>query len=130
MRGRIEQIDNNTFEIKELPVGTWTQSYKEFLETLIVASEKSPAVIKDYREHHTDTTVHFTVQVTDEQMAALREGGDLNKKFKLESSISTSNMVLFDPEGRIKKYDTTEEILADFYQLRLKTYQERKVRCF
>ena len=105
----------------------WTQTYKEYLETLMNATEKTVAAIKDYREYHTDTTVHFTITLTDEQMVAALEGGDLCKKFKLESSISTSNMVLFDPKGRIKKYDNVEDILTEFYQLRLKTYQERKV---
>jgi DNA topoisomerase-2 len=41
------QIDDDTLEITELPVGTWTQNYKEFLETLISGNEekkKSPIV--------------------------------------------------------------------------------------
>lgn len=35
-------------------------------------------------------------------------------------------MVLFDSEGKIKKYSTPEEILDDFYPLRLSHYQKRK----
>ena len=35
-------------------------------------------------------------------------------------------MVLFDPEGKLKKYNTVEEIIANFYDLRLKYYQIRK----
>jgi DNA topoisomerase-2 len=35
--------------------------------------------------------------------------------------------VLFDASGRIKKYETPEEILHDFYELRLSFYQKRKV---
>lgn len=34
--------------------------------------------------------------------------------------------VLFDPAGRIKKYETPEEILEEFYTLRLTFYQKRK----
>ena len=33
----------------------------------------------------------------------------LLKKFKLTTTISTSNMHLFDSRGMIKKYDTPEE---------------------
>lgn len=36
-------------------------------------------------------------------------------------------MHLFDAEGRIKKYETAEEILQDFYKLRLDYYARRKV---
>ena len=35
-------------------------------------------------------------------------------------------MVLFDPEGKLKKYNTVEDIIATFYDLRLKYYQIRK----
>ena len=40
-------------------------------------------------------------------MAARKEG--LLKKFRLTTSISTTNMHLFDPKGVIKKYDTPEQ---------------------
>ena len=38
----------------------------------------------------------------------------------------TANMVLFDAKGSIKKYNTAEEILADFYPIRLRMYQKRR----
>jgi len=45
---------------------------------------------------------------------------------KLSTTISISNMHLFDGEGRIKKYGSPEEILNEFYPLRLKYYEKRK----
>lgn len=51
----------------------------------------------------------------------------LEKKFRLATTMSTSNMVCFDEEGRIKKYNDVSEILEDFYHLRLIYYQKRKV---
>lgn len=47
--------------------------------------------------------------------------------FRLTSKINTSNMICFDFEGKIKKYDSPEEILEDFYPMRLAYYQKRKV---
>jgi DNA topoisomerase II len=44
--GLIERIDDSTIEITELPVRTWTQSYKEQLESWVVGTEKSPALVK------------------------------------------------------------------------------------
>lgn len=35
-------------------------------------------------------------------------------------------MVLFDANGCLKKYDTVEEILRDFYTVRLRFYEKRK----
>ena len=42
---------------------TWTNNYKEFLETLVAGSEKAPAQIQDYKDYNTDRTVKFIVQV-------------------------------------------------------------------
>jgi len=43
--GRWEKI-GNTIEITELPIGTWTQNYKEFLESLAQGTERiSPSIL-------------------------------------------------------------------------------------
>ena len=57
--------------------------------------------------------------------AAIEEG--LEEKFKLSKSIATSNLVAFDAEGRITKYATVEDILKEFFNVRLKFYEKRKV---
>lgn len=57
--------------------------------------------------------------------AALEEG--LEEKFKLSKSIATSNLVAFDAEGRISKYATVEDIMKEFYGIRIKFYEKRKV---
>lgn len=43
---------------------------------------------------------------------AMQEG--LKKKFKLTTTVSTSNMHLFDANGVIKKYDTPEQSMLCF----------------
>ena len=48
--------------------------------------------------------------------------------FKLTGKISTSNMICFDFDCKIKKYESPEEILEDFYPKRLAYYSKRKVR--
>ena len=125
--GIVSQSGDNTLEITELPVGMWTQEMKEFLEKEIMGSDKGPGAVKDYEEHHGENSVHFKVQMTEKGMAqALAEG--LETKFKLVNYINTSNMVAFDPQGRIRKYNTPEEILTEFFHLRLEYYQKRKVQ--
>lgn len=44
----------------------------------------------------------------------------------LDRPHSTTNMVLFDDQRRIRKYSSPEEILQAFYTLRLSLYQKRK----
>lgn len=126
VKGCITQIDDTTLEITELPIRKWTQDYKEFLETLVKPENKNEQpFITDYKEYHTDTTVHFVVTLpADKMQEALAVG--LDKKFKLTTTVSTSNMHLFNADGLITKYASAEEILSDFYGMRLELYEKRK----
>jgi len=47
--------------------------------------------------------------------------------FKLTTKISTNNMICFDFENKIKRYTSPEEIIEEFYPVRLAYYQKRKV---
>ncbi|OCF33010.1 DNA topoisomerase II [Kwoniella heveanensis BCC8398] len=123
--GTIEKIDDKTLEITELPVRKWTQDFKEMLEEMTTGTEKVPATIKDYEEHHTDLTVHFRVHMTEANMKAAEEEG-FDKKFKLTTTLSTGNMVCFDLNGKIRKYTSAEEILSEFFTKRLEFYGLRK----
>lgn len=126
--GRIERVDDTTMLISELPIKKWTQTYKEFLEAMLVGDSKAPPEIKDLRENHTETTVSFTVIASKENIDDWEKNskGGLYGKFKLSASLSTSNMTLFDEEGRITKYDTPEDIVTAFYHVRLEYYDKRK----
>ncbi|KAJ3160651.1 DNA topoisomerase 2 [Geranomyces michiganensis] len=123
--GIIEKIDETTVRISELPIKCWTQSYKEDVESWLAGTEKEPAWISEYSEHHTDSKVNFEITMTEEQMARAEKEG-LEKRFKLVGSLSTSNLVCFDQQGRIKKYESIDDILRDFYDVRRKFYQKRK----
>ncbi|KAG4090310.1 type II DNA topoisomerase [Neocallimastix lanati (nom. inval.)] len=123
--GIIKKIDETTIEITELPIRTWTQNCKELLESLMTGTEKQPPIIKDYKEYHTDTAVHFRIFVTEANMRKLEEEG-LEKRFKISNIINLSNMHLFDPQGRIKKYSKVEDIMEEFFNLRKEMYYKRK----
>ncbi|XP_075683303.1 DNA topoisomerase 2-beta isoform X2 [Rhinoderma darwinii] len=124
--GEIYVLDRNTIEITELPVRTWTQVYKEqVLEPMLNGTEKTPALISDYKEYHTDTTVKFVVKMTEEKLAQAEAAG-LHKVFKLQTSLTCNSMVLFDHMGCLKKYETVQDILKEFFDLRLHYYDLRK----
>lgn len=96
------------------------------LEIMSTEGKKDePALITEFTQHHTDTTVRFVVTMTAQQMAAAEAKG-LEKFFKIDTTLSTTNMVLFDAENRIKKYNTVHEIVQDFYAIRIRLYQKRK----
>uniref|UniRef100_A0A4W5PMP9 DNA topoisomerase 2 n=1 Tax=Hucho hucho TaxID=62062 RepID=A0A4W5PMP9_9TELE len=124
--GEISVLDKNTIEITELPVRTWTQAYKEsVLEPMLQGTEKTPALINDYKEYHTDQTVKFVVRMSEEKLAQAEAAG-LHKVFKLQSSLTCNSMVLFDHMGCLKRYDSVQDILKEFFELRLHYYKLRK----
>ncbi|KAJ2609198.1 DNA topoisomerase 2 [Coemansia sp. RSA 1365] len=123
--GTIEKISDTELHIAELPIRVWTDTYKNMLNKWMVSGDKSPALIRDFRYNSSTMTVDITVTLTAEQMRTAETAG-LNKHFKLNSTISTTNMVCFDREGRLRRYSSAEEIVEDFYPLRLRYYQLRK----
>jgi DNA topoisomerase-2 len=100
--------------VYELPPGKWTQDFKEYLDSLI---EKK--IIQTYTNNSTTDNVHFEI---------IGYGGkDMMKDFKLQKTFHTSNMHLFHPTKGIHKYESPEEILSDFVDIRLETYKKRKI---
>jgi DNA topoisomerase-2 len=98
------QHNGTDIEITELPVGTWTQTYKEsVIELYSNGTDKFPALINDYKEYHTDTTVKFVVSMKEDQFRKHKIEG-FHKFFKLQSAINLTSMVLFDRMGCLKRY--------------------------
>ncbi|KAJ8335199.1 hypothetical protein SKAU_G00408380 [Synaphobranchus kaupii] len=124
--GEVSVLDKNTIEITELPVRTWTQAYKEsVLEPMLQGTDKTPALITDYKEYHTDATVKFVVRMSEEKLIEAEAVG-LHKVFKLQSSLTCHSMVLFDHMGCLKRYASVNDILKEFFELRLQYYKLRK----
>ncbi|CAI4050021.1 hypothetical protein SKDZ_14G2340 [Saccharomyces kudriavzevii ZP591] len=124
MYGKIEQVGTNTLEITELPARTWTLTIKEYLLLGLSGSDKIKAWIKDMEEQH-DDNIKFIITLSPEEMAKTRKIG-FYERFKLVSPISLMNMVAFDPHGKIKRYSSANEILSEFFYVRLEYYQKRK----
>ncbi|EPS67102.1 hypothetical protein M569_07672 [Genlisea aurea] len=124
--GIIEEIDETTLKVTELPIRKWTQDYKEFLESVSSENDKSKdPFIEGCSDYSSPHIPQFMVYMSAEKLLAVKQEG-LLKKFKMTTNIGTTNMHLFDPKGVIKKYDTPEQILEEFYHLRLEYYEKRK----
>ncbi|EYC08717.1 hypothetical protein Y032_0064g3495 [Ancylostoma ceylanicum] len=124
--GEVAVLSDDTIEITELPIKTWTQTYKEsVLEPMLESSEKKTPIISDFKEYHTDTTVRFVIKVASGKLKELEAEG-LHKVFKLQTVLNTTSMVLFDASGCLRKFNTPEEICAEFFETRKQKYIERK----
>jgi DNA topoisomerase-2 len=108
-------------EITELPIGRWTQTYKEFLDSLLEQNE-----IVDYTNNSDDLGVSFKIILQKSILDELITKNEIIKKFKLTSVINTSNMNVFDEDCKIRTVSCPEEIIYRFYLTRKAHFIKRK----
>ena len=137
IKGKYEKVGEDKIRITELPIGTGTMSYITFLEGLLdgtvdKAGKKSPPVIKDMVSMSTEVIVDITVTFPKGKLTELLASSSLDsingleKLLKLTTTVSTTNMHMFNAESRLHKYNSIEEIIEEFYMTRLGLYQVRK----
>jgi DNA topoisomerase II len=137
--------DSNTVEIQEIPITSGSQTmslfhYKEYIESIISGKinqtadgveKKIPHPLTnkliDAKYDLTNNTIKVLLKFAPNTLRELlQDKPEFEKQLKLVSTINTSNMHLMDPLGKIKKYETPEEILKEYYGLRIVFYEERR----
>jgi DNA topoisomerase-2 len=139
IKGCYETTGTDKIRISELPIGTWTQDYKEFLEGILDAkSSKSKTskcndeYVKDFVDMSTDINVDFEVTFYPGILSKLLSEeheyniNGLEKYLKLYTSQCTTNMHLFNEKEQLNKYDTVYEIVDSYYAIRYDYYDKRK----
>lgn len=122
VRGIYNKINNTTLEINEIPAGAWITSYKEFLESLVGESKKSFSLL-DVKNMSKDenSDINFRIQLDQNYKEE-----SIVKNLKLCKKINTNNMYLFNKMRVLTKYDTTIDILKEYFHIRLEFYQKRR----
>jgi len=128
-KGKYEVLSTQKVRITELPIGMWTQDYKQFLEKMM---EKKNSLLRDYQDMSTEKNVDITLSLTKGSLMSLiskmvdNNCNMFDKKFRLYTTKTTSNMHLFDAEQRMKHYKTIENIIDDYFPVRLALYEKRR----
>jgi DNA topoisomerase-2 len=152
IKGKYVVVNDKQVRITELPIGTWTDDYKQFLEDLLDADKKggakddsSEAVkkvtaaapiigLKDYVDMSTDTKIDFLLTFASNQQIAELDAtpagehgcNALEKALKLYTTRSTSNMHAFDHNEKLVKYAKVHDIIESHMAVRLAFYEKRK----
>jgi DNA topoisomerase-2 len=140
IKGCYEILSNDKIRITELPIGTWTQDYKEFLESILDTKtlgkgkvvKSGEDIIKDFNDMSTDLNVDFEITFYPGIMSKLLlekheyniEG--IEKYLKLYSIHCTTNMHLFNEKEQLRKFDSVYEIIDSYYGVRYDYYIKRK----
>lgn len=112
-RGLLERKSSKCI-VHEIPVGNWINPYKEFLENLVDQKK-----IKRLINHSTPDQVHFEFTEVPDKMKCNEN------TLKLVNTLSTTNLVLFNDQGRLKKYSSITDIMNEFCSVRLHYYKLR-----
>ena len=109
----VKELKNNKIVhvITEIPVDMSIDGYKSFLE-----SKLEQKVIKDLKNNSSANEPYF-------EFVCLKDFDP--DDFKLSSTISLNNMVLFNSKGKIEKYKSVDDIIYEFYDIRLEYYEKR-----
>lgn len=111
--GIYEKLDNGDIVVTELPIGRWTYMYREMLLDM-----EEDGDIKKVKDRSTADGIHFTLQgVT----------GKVDEKFlHLRKSVGLTKMTLIGPDNKPMTFDTPEQIVEAFVEIRLPWYTKRK----
>ena len=137
IKGIYEKLSVDKIKVTELPVGYWTEDFKELIESLIEPGvdkdgKKITAIIKDYEDMSKDTNVDFTITFMKGKLEELEKSkgehgcNGVEKILKLSTTNTTTNMHLFDANDTLQKYNKVSDIIDAYYETRLKMYRTRK----
>lgn len=133
-KGKWEQLSDTQIKVTELPVGCWVTTYKEFLESLIESNKKDTKNKKKFvlkcvenRTKDENSQICFLIEFKDaKDLDLLIKSKTLLKELKLTKSVNTNNMHVFSESLILTKYNNPNDILLDWFDLRLEYYQKRK----
>lgn len=137
-KGVYEKIDNDKIRITELPIGTWTMPYITYLEGLVdgttdKSGKKVAPSLRDFTSLSTEVIVDITIvfprgklEEYESKVDSVTGINGVEKLLKLTSSVSSTNMHMFNRDCKLRKYASVEEIIDEFYDVRLDLYGKRK----
>ncbi|MBD23824.1 MAG: hypothetical protein CMG46_02300 [Candidatus Marinimicrobia bacterium] len=133
-KGIYNIIGNTIIQITELPIGKWTNDYKQFLDSIVYdKSNKKPFQIKEYIDYSDDISVDIHITLLDNSIiqnnTSIRKHVDLiEDKLKLTTTkgLSLGNLHLYNSKNIIHKYTNIYSIIDEFYEYRYNLYELRK----
>lgn len=121
-KGRAKATSTTSILIDELPLGVWTNAYKQ---KLLKLCEKGD--ITSFVENHTTSKVSFNVSLPASELEKMMATqGGIEAALKLTSNLLTTNMHAFNVLGGIQQFNSAEEIADAFFPVRMRLYDDRK----
>jgi DNA topoisomerase II len=121
-------IDKNEVVVNEIPLNYSFEKYKDFIEQKILKEKESgKRIIIDFQidKHSVNRRFHITFERSELVRMLHPDDSKLVKYLGLSSNVGLTNLMMFDYNGKLKKYDNAKHIINDFYDYRIQMYQKR-----
>jgi len=127
-KGILKESEKGWWDIKDLPVGKWTNSFKDELSYLETGesinkkkTDKWVKCISDYKDYSDTNFVHFRIKPCGDWRPNMN-----TTLTQLQTTKSLSNMVAIDKNNKPTRYKSAEEILEKWCADRLYYYDLRR----
>ena len=129
VKGIFTRKGKDKIHVSELPIGFWTDDFKQLLENLTesvnASGKKVKPYVKDYNDMSQSTNIDVEITFHPGLLDKMNDT-EIEKLLKLSTSFSTNNMHLFNEKDKLVKYSSVKEIINDYYEVRLVGYEKRK----
>ena len=129
VKGIFTRKGKDKIHVSELPIGLWTDDFKQLLENLTESVNSSGKKVKPYVKDYNDMSQSTNIDIEITFHSGLLEkmnDSEIEKLLKLSKSFSTNNMHLFNEKDKLVKYKLVKDIINDYYDVRLIGYDNRK----
>ena len=123
-----------TIDITELPIGGWTEDYVNTLDKMSVERGKETCknFVRSFEDNSTEDKVNINIKMNPNTITkwANKFGRDgiieLENRLKLTTAMSIRNMYMFDENSHIIKFNTVEDIIERWFNIRKSIYIKRR----
>jgi DNA topoisomerase-2 len=120
-KGVIEKVNTTTLKVTEFPIGMTQEKFKSILIKL-----KEDGIVKDFDDDSSaDNGIMVTIDVP--RTTGYLEIPELLEKFKLISR-DTENLTAWLPHDKVKRFESTSDIVSYFVDYRLQKFEERRLK--
>lgn len=121
IHGKYEIKNTSTVEVTEIPPSLTYEKYEEHLESMI-----QKGLITSYEDHSAEFP-KYVLKFKRASLEMLQNNGKLDDALKMQERVG-ENYTTLDEFGKLKIFQSPEEIVKYFVKLRLGYYELRKIR--
>lgn len=120
-------INGNKVHIEDIPiVNGWIEAYEDKMKLKVSVSKDDNNKLESFEGRPSNNAIDIMLTFKGQELQKMFKDGSLDKYLLMTQNLSETNLVMFNAEGKLTKYDSTNDILREFYEFRLNMYEKRK----